>query len=729
MLVSLLLVTVMGVAWHVIRRRPSGDTLAAHHEGVAVGELVPVSAPPPQRTSSLPWPARAAWWVLRVPVWWAVKRICRRLWRNRELHAPWWICAAVYAAAAAASALAVPWGGTAAVMALTVAAARLLADRTSALPVQADTVAGVAALLGVWATMATAWGPATPVNAAWAALTAAVLAAWGIPPSVRAWRNLRLRVRSWVGALPAVLAELGAAGVVVASRPPVEPTGRVLFPLRLPVRVTRASLDKLRPQIEAGMHWPEGSIKEIRQDPAHTSAARVVLIWQDGQIKARVVRFDASRLPSTHADPLWLGHDDQGRDVYVEQYTRSGMTRGLYGGEPGSAKSNLLRHIGRLLAYCPDILLIVVDRKNSGLTFASLLPRIDWIATDRDEAIRVLQAMAAGIPLRGRLLKPEHNQVLPLSPEIPGVILLYDEFSEELGKKRANQPAIEAAKIAFSQGRATGWGAEIASQYLSQGSIHPDLRPLFTRNACGGTRYKADAQFVLRDWTRVDTTLLPTGAFYIQLPGAAHPTLLYTPEVTDADLAAAAAETAHLAPRLEESTAAELPHYADRWARLPDHLLPYCSDTQRRMVEEARARVATATAEERVNVTPLRTAAARRSRVVVSESIPDEVTSACDLEDESLRTLCSLFVPSPAGEADDDSTVVTTAQAIEAVSPRRSRQWVSERLAAWRDGGLVEQPSKGEWKSIVTPQALAAGADRVERELKTRRSSRREEGL
>ncbi|MGP3917712.1 hypothetical protein [Nonomuraea sp. 10N515B] len=725
MLLSLLLVVALGVTWNVARRRRSGGTLAVHREGGTAGEPVSVPAAPPERKSRLPWPVRAAWWVLRVPVWWVVKRVCRRLWRHREWHAPWWACAAAYAAACAAYGLRAPWAGTALVMAAMVAAARLLADRTGVLPVPPDTVAGAAAVLGVWATAATAGGPTTITNAAWLAITAAVLAAWWIPRDLRAWRNLRLRVRNWVSALPAVLAELGAAGVVVASRPAVEPTGRVLFPLRLPVRVTRASLDKLRQQIEAGMHWPEGSIKEIRQDPDHSSAARVLVIWQDGQISARVVRFDASRLPSTHADPLWLGQDDQGRDVYVDLYTKTGMTRGLYGGEPGSAKSNLLRHIGRLLAYCPDYLLIVIDRKNSGRTFASLLPRIDWIATDRDEAIRVLQAMAAGIPLRGRLLKPEHNQVLPLSPQIPGVIVLYDEFSEELGKKRANQQAIEAAKIAFSQGRATGWGAEIASQYLSQGSIHPDLRPLFTRNACGGTRHKADAQFVLRDWTRVDTTLLPTGAFYIQLPGSAHPTLLYTPEIADADLAAAAAETAHLAPRLEESTAAELPHYADRWARLPDHLLPYCSDEQRRMVEEARARVEAA---EQVNVRPLRTAAARRSRVMVSETIPDKVTSVDDLEDESLRTLCGLFVRSPAGEA-DGCAVVTTAQAIDAVAPRRSRQWVSERLAAWRDGGLLEQPSKGEWKSIVSPEALAAGVDRIERALKARRSSRGEEGL
>lgn len=505
-----------------------------------------------------------------------------------------------------------------------------------------------------------------------------------------------------------VLAELGAAGVVLAARPRIEPGHLVVFPLRLSIGVTRSSLDKLRPQIESGMQWPEGSIKEIRHDPDHTSAARVLLIWQDGHIKARSVAFDWSKVPSAISDPLWIGLDDAGRDVYVPQYTQTGMTRGLYGGMPASAKSNLLRMIGLLRAYCPDTLIIVIDRKNSGMTFASLLPRIDWIATTRDEAARVMEAFAAAVPLRGRMLRPEHNQVLPLSEKVPGLVILYDEFAEDLGKSRNNQAIINAARIGLSQGRSGGWGAEIASQYLSQGSLHPDLRPLFDRGAAGRTAHRADAQHVLRGWNRVDCTLLSLGAFYYQVPGEAQPRLVYTPEVTDDMLARAAAETAHLAPRLEESTAQRLPHYADRWARLPDHLLPYCSPEQRAWVEEARARQA----EER-KVRRLRTAAAAPPRLVVTArlDVDDEVDNDDAGEfDDALSAMCGVLE-----DAAENDAIVRTGELVAAAGVHdRSRSWVAERVRAWAREGVTCQIGRGQYRVTCPPGEVRTRVAEVE---------------
>jgi hypothetical protein len=658
------------------------------------------------------WPFR----LLGRLAWWLLRKLGEVLWRYRDLHWPWWTSVSCLACSPVLHEMGAAWWLVLAVFVAAAAIGYAAERRFDRLPVEPETVAGAVVVLGGWAAAGAAWGAVRPVAVSWLLVTLLVWCVWWRTPAYRMWRHLRLRVRNWQAMLPVVLAELGSPGVAVV-KVVVDGTGRVLFYLRLPVKVTRRSIEKLRDEITSGMHWPDGSIREVITDDGHRSAARVVLVWQDGHIQARAVRFDPEKRPQSVYDPLWLGHDDQGRDVLVEQYAREGMTRGLYGGEPGSAKSNLLRLIVLLRAYCPDVLIWVIDRKNSGLTFASLLPRIDWIATDRDEATRMLQAAAAGIPLRGRLLLPEHNQLLPMSADIPAVVIVYDEFAGELGKAQKNRPPIDAALDLASKGRATGWGAEIASQYLSKTSLDPDLKPLFTRSFAGRTRTKADAQFLLKEWNRVDTTTLPTGAFYVQLPGEARPLLAFTPEVTDAMLQQAANETANLAPQLEESTAERLPHYPDRWTRLPDHLRRFCSAEQLELVDAAPSAPP-----------PVKIAAARRQLLMVSEPLtagefadngsaktgraPGEFVS------EPIAAMCELLLTK--GRA-------TTGELDKASG--RSRQWGTERRTAWVGEGLIRQVDRGVWELVeVDGGRLAAGAARAETMIRSRRSSRGGDG-
>jgi hypothetical protein len=330
-------------------------------------DLVPMSPPQPA-TREAPLLERALDGLLRLllaALWWLLRQAGRVLWRYRDLHTPWWASGSVWMGAVAAHAGRVPWWIVAGGFLLAAAVAHLAEQRFDRLPVEAGTLTGAVIALGGLCSAVEVWGPVRPVNVCWAAVTGLVWTAWWQVPAYRSWRHLRLRVRNWRSALPAVLAELGAPAVVV-TKVVVDGTGRVMFHLRLPVKVTRRMLEKLRDEIISGMHWPDGSVREIVRDDAHSSAARVVLVWQDGHIAARHVSFDSAKLPETLYDPLWLGVDDQGRDVLVEQYAREGMTRGLFGGEPGSAKSNLLRLIAMMRAYNPDVLIWVIDRKNSG---------------------------------------------------------------------------------------------------------------------------------------------------------------------------------------------------------------------------------------------------------------------------------------------------------------------------------------------------------------------------
>lgn len=653
------------------------------------------------------------------PARWAAIKTASEMWRHRDANIPWWTATGAYLAATIAHALHVPWWASMPALAAAVTGIHLYLSKRDLLPVAPATVTGAAGALAAWAATTIQTGTLNgPAAIAWGVLTLASTAAWGLHREARRWRKTRARVRVHARTLPRVLDELGFPGVQVVGRPTVSGTGRVEYALRLPVKVTRAKLEKAVRDIESGMQWAENSIREIIQDPRHTSAARVLLVQHEGKVKARTVKFAPPEVPDTVAEPAWLGVDEEGRDVYVAHYVPgTGTTRGVYVGESGSAKSNLMRLMAWMRAHCGDVLLWIIDLKNDGMTYAPLLPRLDRpIATTWDAATRILEDAAAAIPLRGRLLKPEDNQVLPINSGRPAILIIGDEVSTLLGKARANAAPIQAAKEVGNKGRSGGIGLEATGQYMSQGSMHPELLPMFNRRYAGRTAAKADAQQVLKGWNRLDTTVLPTGVFYHQQSGKNGTQLLYTPEVTDTMLAQAATDTAHLAPALEDSTADQLPHYGTRWADLPDHLLPYCTPEQQDLAHEHRALRKTATlktgrrTKESVTVAA---AADEQPRVEVVErlDIPGEVLVS-EIADPHLRAMVLAHL-SPA--------LVSTAASNTAAEPR-SRAWASERRAAWERLGLVESPAKGKWRRIVGEDAMVRGALKAEEQLRARRN-------
>ncbi|GAA4209374.1 hypothetical protein GCM10022252_75780 [Streptosporangium oxazolinicum] len=682
--------------------------------------------------------ARALRWLLR---WIArkiaelllalLRRLARRLLRHRDLHVTWWGALALYVTSTVMHLLLLGLTGMAwwSVLALGAACAGVVAGlyqqlgRTNPLPYDRLAVTGAAAAAAAWATAAATAGPISqPVAITWAVLLIVIHTVWGLSKPARAWRHLRLRVRNWSATLPGVVAQLSAASITLAARPIVHGNGRVDFPLRVS-GTTRAKLDKLRTGIEVEMQWPENSVREVIPDPTSTSAGRVLLVWSEGKIAARKVKFAPPQMPTSIYEAVWVGINDEGSDVYVVQYAPGhGMTRGLYGGESGSAKSNLLRLIAYMRAYCGDVLIWCIDLKNDGLTYAHLMPRLDRpIATTPEAAARILADGAAAIPLRGRLLTADDNQLLSLNTKRPGILIIGDEVSTLLGKAPANADAIASAKNIGGKGRALGVGMEAAAQYLSQDSLHPALLPLFNRRYAGRTASPADAQHLLKRWNRYDTTLLPTGVFLTQQSGSNHTELLYTPEVTDAMLGQAAADTAHLTPVMEASTAAALPHYGDRWDDMEDHLMPYATEKQRGQVYATRARLESARLH--AAKTPARAAAAtsKTGRVVVVEHLDDDQTPAApaveltlaSITDESLRTMAELHLSSP---------MVTTSASNQAAAPR-ARQWATYRRNAWVDRGLIESDGHGKWRTLVTGERdMVLGVRAGEADIRNRRT-------
>ncbi|MGW0485763.1 hypothetical protein [Nonomuraea sp. NPDC003214] len=686
----------------------------------APADAAPAAPAKPQRDLL----ARAVRWTAYNAVWrpirWAIKTEARRIWRHRDFHTPWWSAASLYITSTIAHATEVPWWASMPVLAAAVTGIHRYLSKRDLLPISPASVTGAAGALAAWAAATIQAGPLTaPTIAAWGVLTLATTAAWGLHREARRWRKIRVRVRVNARTMPRVLAELGFPGVQVVGRPRVSGSGRVEYALRLPVKVTRAKLVKASEDIESGMRWPAHSLREIIQDPAHNDASRVLLVQHESKVQARTVSFAPPAIPTTVMDVAWLGVDEDGRDVYVANYIPDyGMTRGVYVGESGSTKSNLMRLLAWMRAHCDDVLLWIIDLKNDGMTYAELLPRLDRpIATTWEAATRLLQDADAAIPLRGRLLRPEDNQVLPIHHRRPAILIIGDEVSTLLGKARANAAPIQAAKGVGNKGRSSGIGMEATGQYMSQGSMHPELVPMFNRRYAGRTAAKADAQQILNGWSKLETPLLPTGTFYCQESGKAGTSLLYTPLVTDSMLAEAAAKTAHLAPALEESTAELLPHYPTRWADLPDHLLDKCTPEQQALVHQHRAERKSAELRQAAGgKARLATAAAddeQPRRVTVTErvDVPAELLVS-EIADPHLRAMVLAHL-SPG--------LITTAESNAAATPRR-RSWASDRRAAWEELGLVESPTRGKWRRIVGEEAMVAGALEAEDRLRAKRA-------
>ncbi|MEU4703385.1 hypothetical protein [Nonomuraea dietziae] len=658
------------------------------------------------------WVARAVTTAIKTLAYyalvWPLLKLARRLWRHRDLHTIWWGCASLYLLTGAFHYADIPWWVVTVSAAAAVAGVHLLLTRHDVLPTRAETATGAAAAAGVWSVTATIAGPTHPVTAAsWMLLTAALTIGWGTSPDAKHWRRVRLRVRYARRALPRVLAELGFAGVVIAARPTLSGGGRVEFPLRLPAKVTRSKLDKpaVREEIESGMHWPAGSIREIVQDPRHNDAARVLLIWAEDRIKARSIKFDPPEIPASAYDRVWLGYTEDNKPYYAEAFRPGyGGLHAAYSGRTGSTKSNLFRLTLLLRARNPHELICVIDLKSGGRPYAPLLPRIDYLVTTHEQADRFWADMATMIPLRSELLLPEHNQVLPVTEEWPAVLVLGDEMRIIWGKRRENTQIIANSTKVLSEGRFINQSVHGATQYFNQDSVHPSLLPNFSGSFVGRTRAKSEAQHLLPGvWNRLDTPHLPPGAFYARNE-VSEGTLLFTPEVTDAMLAETAVETEHLAPTLEASTADRLPYYRDRWAYLPDTLLPYASERQKQMVREARERLGLDGAPRPAHPEPQ----AELDTADTGDTGGEDADLLSMISDRHLRSLVAAHL-SPG--------LVSTADS-NAASGGRSRGWASQRRAAWRDAGMLETPTKGKWRRIVGERDFVLGALEVEEALR-----------
>jgi hypothetical protein len=363
----------------------------------------------------------------------------RRDWRRAlELGLP--VTAAVYAAGTLAAAATLPG------LVVAVACAVLGAAGVIAALLTAKTGPGAAYGCGC-AVIAAGWLGYACVSAPWSWAAAAALL---VPAAVAIRLYPVLRARGYSAAQqaslaaeaaaiaqqerkwPDLLARIGHKGIRYAGRE--ETLAGYLVHLRLPGtgHVTYSTLAPATEQLEVAARLRHGSLRFERGTQAH----KVILHVAERDVLAETVPFpgEPGLLSIVRPVPLGLFEDGQVCAATLREVAT------LIVGLRGSGKSNLLNVLLAQLARCADVLIFAIDLKGGRMAAPWLepwlagradRPVVDWLATDREEAERMLRALLRAVEARSR--SGSGGEKITPSPGQPAVLLVCDEIAVILG--------------------------------------------------------------------------------------------------------------------------------------------------------------------------------------------------------------------------------------------------------------------------------------------------------
>jgi FtsK/SpoIIIE family len=231
---------------------------------------------------------------------------------------------------------------------------------------------------------------------------------------------------------PDLLARIGHKGIRFAGRQ--DTLAGYMVHLRLPGsgRVTYSSLAPATEQLEVAARLRHGSLRFERGDQAH----KVILHVAERDVLAETVPLPAEYGALSITGPVPLGLFEDGQVCAVTLREVATLIVGLR----GSGKSNLLNVLLAQLARCADVLIFAIDLKGGRMAAPWIepwiadrvpAPVVDWLATDREEAERMLRALLRAVQARSRSASGG-EKIIP-SPRQPAILLVCDEIAVILG--------------------------------------------------------------------------------------------------------------------------------------------------------------------------------------------------------------------------------------------------------------------------------------------------------
>jgi S-DNA-T family DNA segregation ATPase FtsK/SpoIIIE len=207
-----------------------------------------------------------------------------------------------------------------------------------------------------------------------------------------------------------------------------------LVHLRLPAsgRVTYSALAAATERLEVAARMRHGSLRFERGGQAHHVLLHVV----KRDVLARTVPLPAGTEPLSITGPIPVGLYQDGEVCTVTLREVASLIVGLR----GSGKSNLLNVLLAQLARCPDVLVFAIDLKGGRMAAPWIRPWldsraerpvIDWLATDREEAEKMLRALLRAVDARARSCSGG-EKISPTAGQ-PAILLVCDEVAVILG--------------------------------------------------------------------------------------------------------------------------------------------------------------------------------------------------------------------------------------------------------------------------------------------------------
>jgi hypothetical protein len=175
-------------------------------------------------------------------------------------------------------------------------------------------------------------------------------------------------------------------------------------------------------------------------------------------VLAETIPFPHDAQPLTVNRPLPVGLHEDGTVCTVTLREVAALIVGLR----GSGKSNLINILIAQLSRCADTMIFMIDLKGGRTALPWLRPWlegraarpvIDWVATTRDEAERMLRAVLRGIDARAH--SGAGGEKITPSPELPAVILIVEEVAVIFGMNSGPRTSLEGTTNATLAGLGT----------------------------------------------------------------------------------------------------------------------------------------------------------------------------------------------------------------------------------------------------------------------------------
>ncbi len=345
-----------------------------------------------------------------------------------------------------------------------------VATAAALIPVLAHTGPGAAAgytlacalAAGGWLIYAAIASPGT-----WIAITAAAvltLALGLLYPSVRRHQRYlaeearrraeeerrKADARRW----PDLLDDLGYPGIAFRGQTGTRSGQTIRLGLPASGKVRYGTLAEAAERIEIAARLRRGAVRVERGGRAD----EVLLHVAERDVLAETIPLPGDSQPLTVNRPLPVGLHEDGTVCAITLREVAALVVGLR----GSGKSNLINVLIAQLSRCADTVIFMIDLKGGRTALPWLRPWlggraarpvIDWVATTREEAERMLRAVLRGIDARAH--SGAGGEKITPSRDLPAVILIVEEVAVIFGMNGGPRTSLEGTTNATLAGLGT----------------------------------------------------------------------------------------------------------------------------------------------------------------------------------------------------------------------------------------------------------------------------------